>query len=98
MIKSIGSLFIYKISLIILLLFLQNGFSQEAKPRFNYNAKYEPEKGIYHGAGQDKNGFQDYVNAVGQDKMPAIYMTYVNITSPVKRIERWGKSLKRGFR
>lgn len=94
MIKLIGSSFIRKASLIILLLFLQNGFSQNVKPRFNYNAKYEPEIGIYHGAGQDKNGFDDYVNALGDDKMPAIYMTYVNITSSVKKIKRWGKSLK----
>ncbi|WP_445737394.1 glycosyl hydrolase [Mariniflexile sp.] len=64
------------------------------KPREFYNAKYEPETGIYHGAGQDKKGFKDYVNAVGQDKTPIIYMTYINLTASVEKIKSWGKDLK----
>tara|TARA_R110002049_G_scaffold232088_8_gene404663 strand:+ start:17355 stop:17894 length:540 start_codon:yes stop_codon:yes gene_type:complete len=71
------------------------GHAQDTKVfREFYNAKYEPETGIYHGSGQDKNGFKDYVNAVGQDKLPIIYMTYINITASVKKIETWGKDLK----
>ena len=86
---------IKKIASLLFLVLVLKVHSQETKGiREFYNAKYEPETGIYHGAGQDKKGFNDYVNAVGTDKTPAIYMTYVNITAPVKRIESWGKSLK----
>ncbi|MCW2120420.1 glycosyl hydrolase [Flavobacterium sp. 7A] len=86
---------IVKFSTLLFLLLVVKLHGQEIKGnREFYNAKYEPQTGIYHGAGQDKNGFNDYVNAVGQDKMPAIYMTYVNVTSSVKKIQRWGKGLK----
>jgi hypothetical protein len=77
-----------------LVLFLKVHGQETKVIRKFYNAKYEPETGIYHGAGQDKNGFKDYVNAVGQDKMPEIYMSYLNITAPVKSIKSWGKGLK----
>lgn len=86
---------ITKITSLLFLVLVLKVHSQETKSiREFYNAKYEPETGIYHGAGQDKKGFNDYVKAVGQDKTPAIYMTYVNITAPVKRIESWGRNLK----
>ncbi|NRT16425.1 hypothetical protein HNP99_002792 [Flavobacterium sp. 28A] len=86
---------IVKFSALVFLLLVVKSYGQEKKGnREFYHAKYEPENGIYHGAGQDKKGFNDYVNAVGHHKTPAIYMTYVNITSPVKRIESWGKGLK----
>ncbi|AWG23223.1 hypothetical protein FFWV33_17665 [Flavobacterium faecale] len=86
---------IVKFSTLVFLLLVVKSYGQETKGnREFYNAKYEPQTGIYHGAGQDKKGFNDYVNAVGQDKMPAIYMTYVNVTSSVKKIQRWGKDLK----
>ena len=86
---------IVKFSTLVFLLLVVKSYGQETKGnREFYHAKYEPQTGIYHGAGQDKKGFNDYVNTVGHDKTPAIYMTYVNITSPVKRIESWGKGLK----
>ncbi|WP_199598527.1 glycosyl hydrolase [Gelidibacter salicanalis] len=60
-----------------------------------YNAKYEPETGIYHGAGQDIDGFKDYMNAVGKELTPVIYMTYVNINQDIEGITKWGEKLRK---
>lgn len=64
-----------KLSLIILLLFMQNGISQEEKPRLYYNAKNEPLTGVLHGSGQDIYSFINYSDSVGKESMPVIYMT-----------------------
>ena len=63
--------------------------------RENYQAKYEPEAGVYHGAGQDPDGFNDYVSAIGTQYTPSLYMTYINIASDTETIEKWGADLKK---
>jgi hypothetical protein len=59
-----------------------------------YNAKYEPTTGIYHGAGQDPTGFNDYKNAVGSGNHPIIYMTYIGLRGSKGSITNWGNSLQ----
>jgi Glycosyl hydrolase family 26 len=59
-----------------------------------YNAKYEPEKGVLHGAGQDFDGFNDYAKTLGKTQYPIVYMTYIGITNTKERVTDWGVGLK----
>jgi hypothetical protein len=59
-----------------------------------YGAKFEQEKGILHGAGQDFDGFSDYAFTLGKGQYPLIYMTYIGLTSTKQQIDNWGAQLK----
>jgi len=49
----------------------------EIAPRVNYNAILEPSAGIIHGAGQSKEAFKEYSNAL--PVKPTMYMTYIGL-------------------
>jgi hypothetical protein len=59
-----------------------------------YNAKFELEKGILHGAGQDFNGFSDYAFTLGKNQYPIIYMDYIGLINSKTSIDDWGLKLK----
>ncbi len=59
-----------------------------------YGAKFEQEKGILHGAGQDFNGFSDYAFTLGKTQYPLIYMDYIGLTNSKAQIDEWGLKLK----
>jgi Glycosyl hydrolase family 26 len=73
---------------------LQAQKAVEIFPRAFYNAKFEPQNGVLHGAGQDLDGFNDYTKSLGENHTPAIYMTYVSITKGVARVQDWASKLK----
>lgn len=53
--------------------------SQNYTARHFYNQYLEPTDKIFHGAGQDENGFNDYYNIMDPENRPIIYMYYRNI-------------------
>jgi hypothetical protein len=59
-----------------------------------YGAKFEQEKGILHGAGQDFNGFSDYAFTLGKTQYPLLYMDYIGLTNSKAQIDEWGLQLK----
>jgi len=66
-----------------------------AKDRINFNAKFEPQNGVLHGAGQDINSFIKYGEVVGKNYYPKIYMTYISIVGSKESITDWGDNLKK---
>jgi hypothetical protein len=81
----------------LLLLFCLNLQAQKGvaiMPRDFYKAKFEPQKGVLHGAGQDIAGFNEYTKALGENHTPVIYMTYISITKGLTRIQDWTARLQ----
>ncbi|MEO1451359.1 MAG: glycosyl hydrolase, partial [Bacteroidota bacterium] len=66
----------------------------EATTRAYYEARFEPENGVLHGAGQDPDGFGGYTTALGDFLHPRIYMTYVGLTGEVEKVSEWADNLK----
>ncbi|MCC5842740.1 MAG: hypothetical protein JJU05_00675 [Verrucomicrobia bacterium] len=48
-------------------------------PRKNYGAYLEPEDRVLHGAGQSTEAFEHYVNALGGNSHPALFMHYCGL-------------------
>lgn len=54
--------------------------SAQFVPRKYYRAKFEPVNQIIHGAGQsDEFAFANYIEAVGTERHPALYMEYLRV-------------------
>lgn len=63
--------------------------------RVFFDARLEPKSTVYHGAGQDPEGFDDYRSALGKRFSPALYMTYASILASPQHMTDWGKGLKK---
>ncbi|MEL7532231.1 MAG: glycosyl hydrolase [Bacteroidota bacterium] len=66
----------------------------QALTRNDYQAKYEPQKGVLHGAGQDIKSFKEYAKVLGPNRHPIFYMTYIGITASKEEVAKWGLRLK----
>ncbi|MDN5217109.1 glycosyl hydrolase [Fulvivirgaceae bacterium BMA12] len=64
------------------------------EPRAFYNALFEPETGILHGAGQDYDSYLAYAGQTGSSLFPIIYMDYIGLTRSVEKIDEWGQDLR----
>lgn len=77
----------------------ENNMSLKYETRVDFGAKFEP-KGNYilHGAGQDQSGitvtFDHYVEALGENLVPAITMGY---TAPHHNYVDWASYMKQGL-
>ncbi|RME69635.1 MAG: hypothetical protein D6781_08185 [Verrucomicrobia bacterium] len=74
----------------------------EFAPRKNFGARLEPVDQVYNGGGQDAQGFHEFAGALGADRHPILYMTYVGLTPSVEDggtagtpegIRAWGEEL-----
>jgi len=74
---------------------ISNPNKNEIQKRHFYNAKFEPQDGIIHGAGQDLKSFNLYAYTVGYKLYPKIFMSYTGIVGSVKDIKKWAKGLKK---
>ncbi|MDQ8199765.1 hypothetical protein QEH56_16500 [Pelagicoccus enzymogenes] len=63
--------------------------------RKNFGALYEPLDRVLHGGGQDPAGFLEYADALGEDRYPVLWMTYIGLEHPPEHILDWGKGVKR---
>jgi len=63
-------------------------------PRLNFGAKLEPKDTVLHGAGQDADGFRDYSAALGKDRLPMIFMTYIGVKLEKGAATEWTEDLK----
>ncbi|AXT60906.1 PKD domain-containing protein [Aquimarina sp. AD10] len=74
------------------LLFLANQYVFAQTTRNNYNARYELNDHIYHGAGQSYSDFQSYYNKMPKHHKPSMYMHYVSLKSLTSGT--WSTTLK----
>lgn len=58
--------------------------STDFTPRKYYGAPLELSNKVYHGAGQDPKGFQNYFNAMPPGTKPAIYKAYIGLDYPIE--------------
>jgi hypothetical protein len=49
---------------------------------------------VYHGAGQDPAGFDEYREALGASRSPVLYMTYVGLGREPHELIQWGRDLQ----
>lgn len=57
------------------------------RDRVCYGRRLEPTgNAVLHGAGQSTTAFANYVNAVGRNHTPALFMTYINLTQSEESI------------
>ncbi|MBK1875578.1 hypothetical protein [Pelagicoccus mobilis] len=64
-------------------------------PRKNFGALYEPVDTVLHGGGQDPAGFLEYAEALGENRYPVAWMTYISLSHSPERILEWGRGVKR---
>jgi len=64
-------------------------------PRLDFGAPYESATRVLHGAGQDVEGFRNYAEALGRDRHPILYMTYIGIGRDEERVRAWGERVRR---
>ncbi len=72
---------IFKSSILLFAtLFIINVCTAQFVPRKFYGAKFEPVNKIIHGAGQsDEFAFANYIEAVGTERHPMLYMEYLRV-------------------
>ncbi|WP_221032647.1 hypothetical protein [Actomonas aquatica] len=92
--------------LLPLLVFLAHAESSPAPttpayaPRVEFGARLEPHGTILHGAGQDPgagftpSGFIEYAEAIGPERAPALFMTYIGLGQTAAEIRAWGRDLR----
>lgn len=61
------------------------------RARTDHGARLEPADGILHGAGQDPQSLRAYAAALGDDRRPAVMMTYVGLKG---NVAAWGRGLQ----
>lgn len=60
--------------------------------RHQYGQPLEPHNHTIHGAGQSRDAYKDYSDALDQSTQPKIYMTYRGLKNPVP--EKWTNRIK----
>lgn len=73
-------------------------FQSPYAPRVNFGARLEPETGIIHGAGQDKDSYLEYSQLFDAAHRPLMFMTYITITAGAGEVNSWREGIEVALR